>query len=118
MPLSGTEDPSIDQEPLTILQTPQSTTFTMKAILPIANPSGNVTVTVNPRPKVSALPSSQEICSGGTITPITLTDENGISVTAFSWTRNNTEWNLSGISGSGSDQPDNRNISYYKSSST
>lgn len=60
----------------------------------------NTTITVNPKPTISGAPSTQTLCGGNTITPITLSSASGISGTTYSWTRDNTV-NVTGISGSG-----------------
>lgn len=52
--------------------------------------SQSILITVNPLPNISASPLSQEICPGGTITPIVISDLNNIPGTTFSWSRNNT----------------------------
>jgi len=60
------------------------------------------TVIVNPMPTAVATPSSQTICSGAPITPITLTG--GVAGTVFNWTNNNTSIGLA-ASGSGDIAP-------------
>jgi len=57
------------------------------------------TITVNPTPDAVATPALQTICSGTSITPITISG--GVSGTAFNWTRNNTA-TATGIAASGS----------------
>lgn len=47
-------------------------------------------ITVNPIPTVSATPATQQICPGGTITPIVITNLNNVAETTFAWTRDNT----------------------------
>jgi hypothetical protein len=78
---------------------PQTTDFTVIATtqngcnsLPFI-----VSVVVNPIPTIAAIPStSQTICSGNTITTLTLSNPNGVTGTTYSWTRNNTT-NITGI---------------------
>lgn len=60
----------------------------------------NTTITVNPKPTISGSPTTQTLCGGNTITPITLSSTSGISGTTYSWTRDNTV-NVTGISNSG-----------------
>jgi len=77
-------------------------TFT---ITPVANgcPGTPVTATVlvNPNITATATPTSQTICSGGTIVPIALT---GVAGTTFTWTRDNSSATTApgGIPASGS----------------
>ena len=59
------------------------------------------TITVNPIPTVSASPPTQQICPGGTIAQINISNPNSVAGTTFSWTRNNTSV-LTGINASGS----------------
>ena len=57
----------------------------------------SILVYVNPKPTISATPTTQPLCSGGTITPITLSNPNAVSGTIdYSWTRDNTS-NITGI---------------------
>lgn len=60
--------------------------------------SANVTLTVNPLPVITASLSSQSVCSGSSITPVTFSSN--ISSTTYSWTRNNTT-SVTGIPASG-----------------
>jgi hypothetical protein len=57
------------------------------------------TITVNPTPNAVATPTLQTICSGASITPITITG--GVAGTTFNWVRNNTA-TATGIAASGS----------------
>ncbi len=85
---------------------PQTTVFTLSATSDescVSNPV-TVSVTVNPNPTVAALPSSQTICSGTTITPIVLSNPNAVAGTTFSWSRDNTV-NLIGIAALGTATP-------------
>jgi subtilisin-like proprotein convertase family protein len=79
---------------------PITVTFT---IIPTANTcigsSITATVVVNPTPNAIATPSSQTICSAGTITAIALSGS--VSGTTYTWTRNNTG-TVTGIATSGS----------------
>ncbi|MGL2964505.1 PKD-like domain-containing protein [Flavobacterium sp. RSB2_4_14] len=78
---------------------PQTTVFSMIATtqngcnsLPFS-----VNVVVNPIPTVLATPATnQTICSEGNITPITISNPNGVTGTTYSWTRTNTT-NITGI---------------------
>ena len=58
------------------------------------------TITVNPKPTVSATPATQQVCPGGSITQIDITNPNAVSGTTYSWTRDNTS-TLTGIATSG-----------------
>ncbi|QEC66767.1 T9SS type A sorting domain-containing protein [Panacibacter ginsenosidivorans] len=58
----------------------------------------NVTLTVNPLPAISASLTSQTICSGSSIMPVSFTSN--ISPTTYNWTRNNTAA-VTGIAASG-----------------
>ncbi|RZJ30706.1 MAG: immunoglobulin domain-containing protein, partial [Flavobacterium sp.] len=59
-------------------------------------------LSVNPKPTVAADLTSQNICSGFAIAPITLTNPNGVpGTTSYSWTRSNTTNIIGPISGSG-----------------
>lgn len=61
----------------------------------------NVTVTVNPTPTLGIALATQNICSGTAITPIALTNPNGVpGTTTYSWTRNNTT-NITGLPSGG-----------------
>uniref|UniRef100_UPI00321642D8 HYR domain-containing protein n=1 Tax=uncultured Draconibacterium sp. TaxID=1573823 RepID=UPI00321642D8 len=62
--------------------------------------SDNIGVTVNPIPTVAATPATQQICPGGTITQIDITNPNNVAGTTFSWTRDNTTI-LTGIATTG-----------------
>ncbi len=79
---------------------PVTVTFT---ITPTANgcPGTPITATVlvNPTPNAVATPSSQTICSAGTITTIALTGN--VAGTTYNWTRDNTV-TVTGIAASGS----------------
>ncbi|NQV03408.1 MAG: hypothetical protein HQ542_12230, partial [Bacteroidia bacterium] len=57
-----------------------------------------------PIPLVSATPTSQTICPGSAISPIILTNTNGVSGTTFNWVRDNTSV-LTGIPASGTSNP-------------
>ena len=58
------------------------------------------TITVNPKPTVSATPATQQICPGEVITQIDISNPNAVSGTTYSWTRDNTS-TLTGIAASG-----------------
>ena len=79
---------------------PITVTFT---ITPTANgcPGAPVTATVlvNPTPNAVATPSSQTICSGSTITTVSITGN--VSGTVYNWTRDNTVA-VTGIGANGS----------------
>jgi hypothetical protein len=61
----------------------------------------DVNVVVNPIPTVLAtLATNQPICSDNTISPITISNPNGVNGTTYSWTRDNTT-NVTGIAASG-----------------
>ncbi len=79
---------------------PQTTAFTVIATTQDGCDSlpFTVSVVVNPIPTVLATPATnQTICSGDSITPIALSNPNGVSGTVtYSWTRDNTT-NISGI---------------------
>lgn len=55
-------------------------------------------------PTILAVPESQSICPGASITPINITNPNNIQGTSFSWTRDNTGI-LTGIGASGTANP-------------
>ena len=67
-------------------------------------PSAIQFIVVNSLPVVLSVPSTQTICRGTAITPITSTNTNGEEVTTFSWVRTNTSV-LSGIPASGTSNP-------------
>ena len=79
---------------------PVSVTFT---ITPTANGCTGTpitaTVLINPAPNVIRTPASQAVCSGATITTITLSGS--VSGTTYNWTRDNTA-SVTGIAASGS----------------
>jgi hypothetical protein len=78
---------------------PVTVTFTITAISGgCAGTAVTATILVNPRPSAVRTPSSQTICSGASITPITLTSN--LTGTTYSWTRNNTT-TVTGIAASG-----------------
>jgi hypothetical protein len=79
----------------------QTTVFTVTA--QTANgcqTSTDITITVNPRPTVNAVPDTQIVCSDEPISTITITNPNSVAGTTFSWTRNNTT-NVTGIPNNG-----------------
>ncbi|WP_027124840.1 PKD-like domain-containing protein [Gelidibacter mesophilus] len=78
--------------------TAQTTIFTVIATSEYGCDSEpfTVSVTVNPTPTVAASSTTQTICSDDTITPILLTNPNGVTGTTFSWTRTN-DSNITGI---------------------
>ena len=66
---------------------------------------GTFTVTVNPKPTISATNTAQPpICSGTAIANIVISNPNGVSGTTFNWTRDNTT-NLTGMADSGNSSP-------------
>lgn len=67
-------------------------------------PSPVFTITVGQVPAATVTPASQVICPGSSITPIVLSNSNGVAGTVYSWTRNNTSI-LTGIPASGSSNP-------------
>ncbi|CDF78851.1 hypothetical protein BN863_11390 [Formosa agariphila KMM 3901] len=71
---------------------PQTTTFTVRANSEYGclSESFTVDVIVNPAPTVAATNTLQEICFGEAITPIVISNPNGIAGVSYSWTRNNT----------------------------
>lgn len=61
----------------------------------------SVLIYVNPKPTISATPPTQSICSGASISSISLTNPNNISGSIdYSWTRDNTV-NVPGIGAAG-----------------
>lgn len=84
----------------------QTATYTVSPVYPVGtNPSCAVTfpatVTVNPRPTVSATPLTQTVCSGVPFSQINISNPNAVPGTTFSWTRDNNV-NLTGVPASGS----------------
>ncbi|MGJ8594160.1 MAG: PKD-like domain-containing protein, partial [Aquaticitalea sp.] len=79
----------------------QTTVFTITAF---ANgcPSSTqtVSVTVSPKPTISATPATQTVCGDVPITNIVATNPNSVSGVSYSWSRDNTT-NLTGIPNSG-----------------
>lgn len=77
----------------------QSTIFTFT---PTANGcvgnNVNATVTVNPKPTVTATPASQEVCSGKPIQTIVMSGT--VTGTTYNWTRDNPQ--ITGIANAGS----------------
>ncbi len=60
-----------------------------------------IAVNVNPKPNVAADITTQTICSGTAMSPITMSNPNGVSGTIdYNWTRSNTA-NVTGIPNSG-----------------
>ncbi|WP_299781479.1 PKD-like domain-containing protein [uncultured Formosa sp.] len=84
--------------------TVQTTTFTITATANGCTSETTATVTVNPEPVISVNQPSQTICSDGSISPITISNDNSVSGISYTWTRNNTT-NLTGLSASGSGTP-------------
>ena len=81
--------------------TAQTTTFTISASTAAGCLStATATITVEPRPTISATPATQTICSGTAITQIDISNPNNVDGNTFSWTRNNTS-NLTGIAPGG-----------------
>lgn len=73
------------------------------------NSPSNLVVTVKPTPSIKISPSgNQNICSGTPISPVTITNPNGLAGTTFSWTRTNGTMGtgiITGIPSSGSSNP-------------
>ncbi|CAN5383603.1 hypothetical protein BH10BAC3_BH10BAC3_09730 [soil metagenome] len=69
----------------------------------------SVVVSIKPTPTVAISPSgNQSICSGTAITPVTITNPNGLAGTTFSWTRTNgatSTGNITGMTAAGSGNP-------------
>lgn len=82
--------------------TAQTTTFTITAESNGCSTSINtITITVNPKPTLTALPMTQTVCGSSPFATIVITNPNSVVGTAFTWTRNNT-LNVTGIANSGS----------------
>jgi hypothetical protein len=65
----------------------------------------NVVVSVRPTPTVAASPNAaQSICTGSSITPITISNPNALAGTVLTWSRNNTA-NITGTSSGPGDIP-------------
>lgn len=64
----------------------------------------NGSVIIYQTPDVQANPSTQTICPGTSITPIVLTNPNGVPGTQYAWTRDNTVI-ITGMASSGSGTP-------------
>lgn len=87
-----------------LTNTTNSTVTVTFTITPTANGCAGTpitaTVQVNPTPAANATPSSQTICSGGSITTIVLSGS-PVAGTVYNWTRDNTVA-VTGIAASGS----------------
>ncbi len=80
----------------------QTTTFTIIASANGCDTTINtITITVNPKPTVLALPLSQSICGSSPFATINISNPNNVAGTTFNWTRNNIV-NVTGLSNSGS----------------
>lgn len=100
IPASGTTTP-ITGNLTNITNTPQITTFTITAESNGCSTTINtITITVNPKPTLSALPLTQSLCGSTPFANIAITNTNVIAGTTFSWTRNNT-LNVTGVANSG-----------------
>ncbi|MBL0012969.1 MAG: hypothetical protein IPP30_04190 [Flavobacterium sp.] len=79
----------------------QTTTFTITASANGCDTTINtITITVNPKPTVLALPATQTLCGSSPFMAITISNPNVVAGTTYSWTRNNVV-NATGIAASG-----------------
>lgn len=80
---------------------PQTTTFTITASANGCDTTINtITITVNPKPTVLALPATQTLCGSSPFMTITISNPNIVAGTTYAWTRNNVV-NATGIAASG-----------------
>ena len=80
----------------------QTTTFTISASANGCDTIINtITITVNPKPTVLALPLTQSICGSSPFATINISNPNNVAGTTYSWTRNNVVA-VTGLSNSGS----------------
>lgn len=101
IPASGTTTP-ITGNLTNITNTPQTTTFTITAESNGCSTTINtITITVNPKPTLAALPLTQTVCGSTPFANIAITNTNSVLGTTFDWTRNNIV-NVSGVASFGS----------------
>ena len=76
-------------------------------------------ITINPKPATTGLPSSQSVCAGADIVDILLSNSNGVSGTTYSWTRTTPAGIGGTVPASGSGLPDGAAISgFFTNSNT
>ena len=99
---AGSGQTSIAQTLTNPTNSDKTASYTVTATSGVCPPSTfSVDVTIHPKPTIAASVPSQSACSGTAITPILLSNPNGIAGTIdYSWTRDNTT-NTTGISSSG-----------------
>ncbi len=96
IPASGTTTP-ITGNLTNTTNTPQTTTFTITAESNGCSTTINtITITVNPKPTLAALPLTQTVCGSAPFATIAITNPNSVLGTTFGWTRNNTV-NVTGV---------------------
>lgn len=98
----GTNETSINQTLTNTTNIDQIASYTITATSGFCPASTfSVNVTIHPKPTVAGSILTQAACSGSAISPILLSNPNGISGTIdYSWTRDNTT-SVTGISASG-----------------
>jgi len=80
----------------------QTTTFTITASANGCDTTINsITITVNPKPTVLALPLTQSICGSSPFATINISNPNNVAGTTYNWTRNNIV-DVTGLSNVGS----------------
>lgn len=102
---SGTNQTSISLNLTNTTSAVQTASYNVTATSgPCLGSTFTIAVNVNPKPTVAADLPTQSVCSTDAISPITLSNPNGVPGTIYySWTRNNTV-NVTGIAASGSTQ--------------